>query len=324
MPPEISRGRARTPAPCYPARVQTPNRLLCLTSVLLATTASLLVGCPAPAGGEDDPMVSQPLPQNQAAQEMAEELCEAFFECDCDASLLYADVSACVDAIQPVVQAEFDDLLAGGGTWDDDCAGDMLFTWQQWDCLGPTEALKQASFDPRVCPLAHGTLGEGEFCDSTYLGDPCAEGLGCWDEVCIVAPNIPVPAGGVCEIGWQDLPCESGTYCTWTEASETQICVPWPVEGDPCEWEGSTCGPAALDLICSATLRCEPAPGVGESCEQGICAPGLYCDGGKDFTCQERFEVGDPCGADAVCPVDASCVNNVCVADPAAICGVNF
>ncbi len=37
---------------------------------------------------------------------------------------------------------------------------------------------------------------------------------------------------------------------------------------------------------------------------------------------QERFELGDSCGADAVCPVDASCVSSVCIADPAAVCNL--
>ncbi len=289
---------------------------------LLSLAAATLLGCSKP-NHEDEPPA--PISADVAADTFARQICSGLFACSCDTTINFASESECVAQLSGEFQSSIGHLLAVGATWDDACAGQLAATWADWQCLGPSAAQQQAQFDAQICPIIKGTLAAGAECTRTQLGDNCGTGLTCVSSVC-VETTVPVPIGQVCEFDWQELPCEAGSYCDYDSDSGVEICKALPSAGDACNPEDYLCGPSSRDLICGAeSAICEPAPGTGAPCFDGyLCAPGNYCDGGKDFTCQAQFELGDGCGADAVCPIDASCIGNVCQADPPAACNLAY
>lgn len=274
---------------------------------------------------EEEQQPPSPIAVEDAAERFARQACKSQFACECASSSNFASEDDCVAQMTEHYQLEIDERLDQGASWNADCAGQLLAAWSQWQCLGPNGAVAQAPYDPRLCPLIKGTAEPGSDCVSYDLGDSCVEGSTCLASVC-VSSEVPVARGEVCAYDWQELPCEAESYCgVDPSGSGERICKALPSAGDICTIdEGWYCGPGSLGLMCNyETERCEPAPAIGEPCFQGsLCGPNAYCDGGKDFTCQERFELGDSCGADAVCPVDASCVSSVCIADPAAACNL--
>lgn len=291
-----------------------------MTCISIASVA--LLGCkPAEETQERPPA---PIEAEDAAQLFAEQVCAGLYECGCDMPDYYSTQDECVVELRGDYQAMIDPLLAGGGTWNAECAGEMVAVWSQWECLGPVMAEREGVYDPRLCPVLKGTLELGAQCENNQFGDGCREGLVCVSNTCVEPPVLPVPIGGVCKFDWETLPCAAGSYCAYIDGSDERVCLAKPVAGDPCDPAVSyLCGPSANDLVCGASSSvCEPAPAAGEPCyENFLCGPGNYCDGGKGFTCQPRFELGDTCAADAVCPVDAWCSAGICEARPARICG---
>lgn len=300
------------------------SRLAPRSLAVACLMAAALTACPS--SQEEEPEPAKPLASADAAQAAAQEICGAIFNCECELSISYADEAACIEDQRATIQDNIDQLLAEGGTWNEDCAGELLWTWKQWDCAGPSEALYTANFDYRECPLVRGELGEGEYCNVGLGYEPCAQGLRCSEGQCTQAPTLPVPLGQPCQIDWEELPCVSGAYCGYDPDIGENVCEAIPSAGDSCDYNYTNlCGPPSNNLLCSPDNVCISAPGEGESCEDAlICDVGLYCDGGQDFTCQPRRELGQGCGADAVCPVDASCIGNICVADEALLCGADF
>lgn len=278
---------------------------------------AILLGCKPEDPGEDLP---PPVAAADAAEAFARQICASLFACECQAGG-FASEAACFDELRFDFQASIDFALAGGATWNADCAGQLVSAWAKWECLGPQSAVRKAYFDPRVCPVLQGTLTAGADCNSSPVGDDCGEGLVCVAAECVETP-VPVPLGSVCRFSWQELPCVGESYCGYGDNGERR-CVPFPSAGDSCDASYS-CGPLSRNLMCNyETMTCEVGPAVGEPCFQGSsCGPGLYCDGGKNFTCQERFELGDGCSGDAVCPIDASCVGNICQAVAPAACSL--
>jgi hypothetical protein len=286
-----------------------------------------LLGCqPLGPEEEEEDLPAVPIAADDAPRELAEQICGNLFACECAISAGYVDQADCVAQQTAQIEMNMGTVLDGGGSWNAECAGEMVKTWSKWDCNGVTTALHDASFDPKLCPVLKGNLGPGAECWNMGIVDPCREGLSCMGGSCIESPSVPVPVGGVCEIQWETLPCEAGSYCTWMANSEQRICVARPHLGDSCNPDDDVlCGLPSYDLICDPpTGTCIAAPTTGEPCFEQylLCGPGNYCDGGKDFTCQPRRELGDGCGADAVCPVDASCIGNICTADAAAVCNL--
>ncbi|KIG11998.1 hypothetical protein DB30_02150 [Enhygromyxa salina] len=283
-----------------------------------------LLGCQPTdpeAKDEDEPAV--PIEADDAARALAEQICGDLFSCECANSTAFVDQADCVEQKTEQVQQDLDAILESG-TWNAECAGELAKTWTNWECHGPLTAQHESPYDPRACPVVKGTQGPGADCWTMGLGDTCSPGLACIDQVCIEAPTFPVPIGGVCEYQWETLPCEAGSYCAWN-GGEQAICVARPQAGDPCNPNNEyLCGSSSYDLICDqSSATCIAAPGTDEPCFDGfLCGPGNYCDGGKDTTCQPRRELGQGCGADAVCPVDASCVANICTANAPAVCSL--
>jgi len=269
--------------------------------------------------GDDQP--ATPIEVDDAAAVLAEQICAQMFECTCTNDFIQesVDEAGCVATLTNQYAQGIDAVIAEGGTWDSECAGDLAKALRDWDCLGQTMAMNTSSFSPVLCPVLKGSRGIGSDCWRTSLGDDCQSGLTCVSGTCVETPPLPLTVGQQCGYS-NDLPCEAGTYCEWDPSYEYRYCTPTPQAGDSCSDDGYSCGPPSNDLICDVGT-CIAAPGEGESCMMwNICSPGLYCDGGKDFTCQPRQDLGEGCGGDAVCPVDASCVANICTADPAAVC----
>jgi hypothetical protein len=294
-----------------------------LSRALTFLMVAISLGCKPQDDAPEQPPA--PVELDEAADALARQICAGLFDCTCTGAGYFDSEDDCVDQLSAQYQTSIDDRFAVGGIWDADCAGQLIGTWEDWGCLGPSEALGQATFDPRLCPAIKADLPPGSDCEPSPLGDECSPGSVCVASVC-VATQVPVPLGDTCNFDWQQLPCEEGSYCGYdVDGSGEQICKPQPSEGDSCDTiDGYACGLPSFGLLCNVeTFVCEPAPGVGEPCAlDTYCGAGLYCDGGLDFTCQERFELGHGCGADSVCPVDASCVNGICTADPAAVCSL--
>jgi hypothetical protein len=134
-------------------------------------------------------------------------------------------------------------------------------------------------------------------------------------QTCVEIGPLPAGEGDLCEVGYVSLPCGEGLDCDYVDGEA--ICVAARELGDACP--DYDCH--SNELVCdSNTQVCVEPAALGESCEVLSCAPGLYCDGGKDFTCQAQFEVGHGCASDNVCAGGADCINNVCTAPPPAIC----
>ncbi len=287
-----------------------------LSLALIGTLA-----CKTAEQTDDGDQPATPLEVDDAAAVLAEQICSAVYDCNCPNNIeLYVDEADCVASLTNEFAQNIDSVIAEGGTWDPECAGELAKTMRDWGCLGQTGAMRETSFSPVMCPVLKGSRGVGNDCWRTSLGDDCQAGLLCVGGTCTEAPPLPLELGQQCLYG-DDLPCAPGLYCEWDENYEYRFCQEAPVAGDACNGEGYyECGPESNDLICETNV-CTPAPGQGESCEEWfLCSPGLYCDGGKDFTCQPRQELGEGCGGDPVCPVDASCINSICTADPAAVC----
>jgi hypothetical protein len=286
-----------------------------------------LAACkPEDPPAEDEPP-PPPIAAEDAAQKFAETICAGLYECECEsAEQRFADQGDCVDRFRARYTDLIDSTLLAGGTWDDECAGQRAAAWSKWGCLGPAMAARAASFDPLVCPVLKGVLEIDETaCLRNELGDQCGPDLMCVYNVCEPAPELPVSIGEPCRHGGFPLPCEDGAWCTFNSDTPDGICQALPNAGDPCHADvGDSCGPTSRGLICDDSV-CVAAPGPGEPCYNGTqCEPSSYCDGGKDFTCQPRFELGDFCGANTVCPVDATCSGNICVAVTPQICGLAY
>lgn len=293
--------------------------------ITMCLAVASLLGC--------KPEDEQPPPAilaDDAGERFAQQICASWYACACDqAAAQFASEDECVAQLRETYEIRIDELLNEGATWNADCAGQLVASWSSWECLGPNQAWAKGPFDARVCPIVKGNFESGAECDSSLIGDQCAAGSVCVGGVCITTA-VPISLGDVCEYDWQQLPCVAGSFCSYDQASGVRICKPLPALGDSCSFDdGFLCGEPSQGLICSyETYTCEPAPTVDEPCFDGYyCGANNYCDGGKDFTCQQRFELGDSCGADAVCPVDASCVGSICEADSPAVCslgGFNF
>lgn len=295
--------------------IRRPIRSICLLSLALLGASACK---PVDDVPDDSDQPATPIESDDADNVLAQQICAQVFACECPNTVEYADESECVASQTAAIASLIDGVLAAGGSWDPECAGQMAKSLSDWECLGPNMAARESSFSPLTCPILKGVAGINDDCWRTPLGDDCQAGLLCLSGTCVETPTLPVPIGQPCD--YNNLPCASGGYCDWDQNYETRICRLSPKVGDACSDEQSFCGPSSNDLICELGT-CRPAPGEGESCETWLlCAPGLYCDGGKNFTCQPRQELGEGCGADPVCPVDASCISSICEADPAAVC----
>lgn len=137
---------------------------------------------------------------------------------------------------------------------------------------------------------------------SPFGPDLCAEGF-CVNNVCAAGVGGDPCTG--------DSTCASGFVCVNTPVPDVdggpqpsnRICVALPREGAPCTIDGRCVANAYCD-----GERCRAFPGPGETCRNGSCAPGAFCNGETpDATC----ELARP--PSSLCTADGQCASNVCL-----------
>jgi hypothetical protein len=300
------------------------------SSPLVALCVALLSACKTEPDDPDNEGPIEPVAEDEFAAQAAATLCAQLFACQCGDNratpqtepLPWATEAECVAEKQPDYQALLDAVLATGGTYSPECGGRMIAHSERLDCLSQYAYVLGGgdSYDSQVCPLAVNEREVGEPCDPelSFVND-CGEGKACsWeDSTCIEVGPLPVPEGGLCEVGYVDLPCADGLYCLYNPEEDVNRCRPPFEVGDPCP--NYACYGA--DLTCDTeTFTCVPNAGEGESCMTVGCKAGLYCDGGQDFTCVAQYEFGHGCATDAVCADGGRCIDNVCTPPSPAVC----
>lgn len=286
----------------------------------MIVVASLALACkPSDDDGQPTPVTAE-----AAAEVFAQQICAGMFACDCPSAV--ESEAACVAELRSNIDSALQTRLGDAPVWNEDCAGQLVASWADWGCAGPSAALRTTDFDAESCPVIKGTKLAGAECSRFRLGDDCAPGSACVGNVC-VETAVPIPSGQVCGFDWNEVPCVDGDSCTYDEALEAQICKPNPSVGDPCNPSYQVfCGPIAGDLLCGSTGVCEPRSGLGGPCttEYLSCSPGLYCDANQDLSCQPQTEIGESCTTSAACPEDSACFGNICQPLSARACSLLF
>lgn len=219
---------------------------------------------------------------------VAEELCNLQQRCECEGS---PSGEECQSLAEQVIKGFLLPPPGAGLTYDAACAGELVDAYADFEC----DALDAFADDRecRFCKPYHGDKQAGDAC-SRFEGtifDDCGPGLGCFEDVCI-DPCETVGEGEPC-LGRQ---CSEGLVCTYSFDDETSTCQSSAGLGDSCE--DAIC---ADDLVCnSATFACAEAPGVGEPCMgASSCDDGSWCDTSDSdimsWVCRAPKDDGEPC-----------------------------
>jgi hypothetical protein len=141
--------------------------------------------------------------------------------------------------------------------------------------------------------------GDGTRCD--YPNDYCRQ----QDATCQPPPGAGQPCGVGISAGSRY--CAEGTNCV------NEICVPLPVDGQPCVF-GNVCaaGFACDSLVIEVTGTCHPGA-KGDPCVANdfACAKGLSCDGD---ICKNTVGPEMPCSDGTTLCLLGTCDGGVCVA----------
>lgn len=193
-----------------------------------------------------------PPPPPDAAERLAHAICSTQAKCGCG---LYDATTEC----ERELTAKFEELLASGFSFDEDCFESYL----QSEFLQGCPTLSADLFPG--CTVVTGTAKKGEPCLPYSLvtmmpNQGCEAGLQCTVQgVCGV--YSPKQVGDPCDPNFV-LSCGSAGYC-----SSAGTCVPRRPEGEGCD-EPPAC---ELGLFCDGLLEgegvCAPQLAVGESCE---------------------------------------------------------
>lgn len=167
-------------------------------------------------------------------------------------------------------------------------------------CKEPTDVCAGADCG-RTCQPSGGL---GQPC--SHLSVRCDAGLFC-DGVTQTCAALR-PPGSSCSSN----ECESSSYC----GAYSHVCIPRPVEGEPCGPGGSLC---AAGTFCLSTGDagsdagvCRPWVPVGGSCAAAECVPSASCDASK--TCIARKASGSSCAATTECNEPLVCRAGHCQA----------
>ncbi|MFV8753238.1 hypothetical protein ACNOYE_22040 [Nannocystaceae bacterium ST9] len=298
----------------------------------IALVLALLPACmPGMPGKSGEPQLD-PVGEDEFAASAAEAICAQLFACQCGDNqftpetepLPWADEAACVAEKQPVFQAILDEALATGGDFSETCAAEYVASLERPECLSAWEYVGGGGkyYDGLLCPIVVTEREVGDPCQSigyeATITNDCGAGKVCSYQTfaCVESGPLPAIENQSCEAGGVDLPCADGLRCSYTN-EDGQRCQAELALGDPCP--NYTCNSDAL--YCDyGTMTCQAAGAAGASCESMSCGPGLFCDGGQDFTCVPQFEYGESCASDTVCADDGSCIDNVCVAPSPIAC----
>ncbi len=161
-----------------------------------------------------------------------------------------------------------------------------------------------------------GSAGLGEPCDFPTCGEPggCAEGLVCWDNLCLKQCDY-VGAAEVYE-------CQDPlSFCMYNEGTSILPCsIPCDPFGDTCP-DGMSCQLEwdTLDTVVQfpACTPRQTAASYGEACDiwaDALCDPGLVCQpstvmpmalcGGTDYCCTPYCDLTAPQCPDAALGIE--------------------
>lgn len=298
-----------------------PQIALCL-AILSACTSDPI----DPIDPAEEPI--EPIPEAEFAQHAAETLCAELFACQCGDSpstmetepLPWASETECVTEKTFEYQALLDEALTFG-SYSPECGGRMIADFERTDCRSSWDYLAAGGhyYDDRLCPLVTRGLEVGADCEPfPPIGSDCGQGLACdsMTATCVEIGELPVGLGGDCEIGFVDLPCADGLFCTRHEEGYNTCELPAEV-GSPCNQYQCL----GADVTCDgSTVTCVAKAAEGESCESTSCAAGLYCDGGQGSTCVAQYGYGSGCANDSVCADGGSCIDNICTPPQPVVC----
>lgn len=288
----------------------------------------LAIAC-GDGGGDGDgsgtgPVDGDPVPEDQAPDEAQQTFCGAWAECDCATfSDRYVNQAACESEITAALEAELAEAQAAGLSYDADCMGDLLATYDAFGCRTIDDIIADAddfAAYAQICKVFYGDDAAGMPCEDppSLSGDSCQRGLACEDGTCIV--RRIVAEGDPCEPS--DL-CDGGAVCVPVESVEQYECAELPEAGETCLGMLDLC---SLDAYCDQdTKTCATLPPVGQPCATqtlpigGRCAAGAVCE---EETCVAAPKAGEPC-TDA-CEPGATCEDDVCKVDAPLACGIDF
>ncbi|MBK9755654.1 MAG: hypothetical protein IPO88_19500 [Nannocystis sp.] len=134
--------------------------------------------------------------------------------------------------------------------------------------------------------------GPGQHCDEEIYGPKCWSGLVCAPGEDVFDAKCVQP-GASCQ-GCSPA-CESGHHCD----AATKLCWPLRPGGAPC-----TEHEACQSLSCQDG-QCDPLPGAGAACPQGVCAEGFTC--GAASKCYPIAQHGEPCPGLNECATGLTC-----------------
>lgn len=260
-----------------------------------------------------------PVPKDDAPEAASASFCEAWVTCDCaDYPDSFANQAACESSVEADFAAEIAAADAAGLTYDADCMGDLLATYDSFGCTTLAELLEEPETLVALytaCKPFYGDDAAGTACTDAQdvPGDSCAQGLRCEDAVCVTLALKD--AGESCSFG--DI-CEGGTYCVPVETLEEPVCAALPGIGGTCLGPTDACDFAAY--CDQGDKTCKALPAVGQSCEMALrCAKNAFCE---DMMCRAAPEAGEPCTE--VCASGSTCVGEVCRVDAPLVCGASL
>ena len=235
--------------------------------------------------------------------------CAQLFSCDCD-EYGYADAAEC----EEVQATRYAGLLAVAEAADlkvDEACVKQSDVSLMRGCKSFSEVYEDGSFETALCDyyacsVVHGTVAVGQPCVEYGAVSDCAQGLACWDKVCVDLCQ-PLMLGEPCS-GLQA--CAEGQFCS----PDDMRCRQTSGAGEPCF--GSDC---AEGLTCSFSPGegpvCVALSGIGESCDFSECAEGLACNYDEEAgtsTCGPLPKIGEACLGSceegAICEYDGVCV----------------
>jgi hypothetical protein len=286
---------------------------------------ALLVGaasfaCSGDSEGPDpDLETGTPIEVDAVAADLAGLMCDAQASCDCESLPAPAD---CAEALTPAVARLVARAEVLGLRFYEECVGLAAGHLAALGCrrfdetIGDSE-LANLAFEAAHCKPLAGVDGIADPCSAVpgdlgpaFLGDSCAPGLVCIEGTCA---RLIAEVGDVCA---DSAVCPAGTACLDPDGSGAATCQAPAGQDERCN--PHDLDPCEADLLCDREAGvCNPPPGPGEVCPQGVCAAGSRCDGS---TCELLPGPGDECGT-LGCAEDLTCDFDTATCTPLPIAG---
>lgn len=219
----------------------------------------------------------------------------------CDATTENARLLA--DARAPVFAGRID--LGGSCFADEECKGEAVCDrsacpGDQLCCTGECVAWEILSVG-QACPLPQDGVRITAVCeDLAYCQEPPDDG-----------GDMP-PTQGTCVARSDNgQPCDDVDACLDGQRCNvggSDACFKLSASGEMCNPDLRSC--LAINEVCSPTaVQCVAAPGPGEPCVLGQCAPWALC---QDDTCVARLRAGEACDGSIPCLGDLQCRDETC------------